>query len=272
MSSKSPARKSVPLKIRLSVVAVFAVITGLIAYGIFSDHAIRITESVIKDRLTHTVGRSFEVHNIAAAAVKFVRVDGADAEIANDKIHVTADLFVRMNHDFGDARISVSAIGAPEWRDGAFYFKPDEMAFKDLKLLDEDGAVIVTPEALKKAREKLVPEKLKSVLSTFGKNLEKDVANAKADSAAPLGSALARIVFERVPVYRLKDDAKGFLLSQSLRSVAVENGAVVATFSLSTLAFNAGLALIAFVAFLGFLACFPAITIVAAIFGAGASS
>lgn len=115
--------------------------------------------------------------------------------------------------------VVASARGRPRYDPdrGALFFEPDNVTIEDLTLRGSSGG----------DRVENCTGRLKDRLG----EIVKDKAAAIDISAAKIAEQGIKLYLSTFPIYRVKEGAKGLVVRAVLRAVAIENSALVVTFS-----------------------------------------
>lgn len=189
------------------------------------------------------------------AVAKNLRIKRVEISLTNN-IAITAEIEGRYIAQTFSA--TVHAVGVPEYHrnERAFFFKASEFtvpafAYKGASVADKTTALV---------RRITKNDELNSLASEFAPKIEEWITHF-AEMSVKSG-------LERFPVYRLKDDTKGWLISVALKSVEVKNGEIIAVVSIWQITWTVLLwFLIAVVLFVGFFAA-PDLMMGLAFFGA----
>ena len=163
----------------------------------FGTSRVIFTEAALNARLNHQLPRTIGTVTIARAALN----------IADNRLALRVDLQMDFLHR--PVAAVVSAIGVPRYdtQSEALYFDLDEARIERLTIA---GKTVVDEDATTRSR----------LNEAIGPSLQRAVESG------------ARTYLAAIPVYRLKNDLKGFALKAALSDVAIEQNALVVTFSL----------------------------------------
>jgi hypothetical protein len=178
---------------RLMALTICALIAIFLLSQAHGIKAVSITENFAQEQISKQIGKDLPVKGPAALAIKKVSLQGVDIHIGDGQVHISA----KLNGDlrFGKSFSLVSsAIGIPTYSDGAFYFHPDKIKIQELSFQGQQ----VRAEGWMMS----------------------------------LVEAAAMHAFEKRPIYRLKNDAKGFIIRSTLTSMAVVGDHIEVTLSL----------------------------------------
>ncbi len=155
------------------------------------------TESDLNARLNHELPRTIRIVTIARVALN----------IADNRVALRIDLQTDVLHQPVSA--VVTAIGVPRYdtHSEALYFDLDEAKIDRLTIA---GKTVVDEDAIARSR----------------------LTDAVGPAVQRVAESAARTYLSAVPVYRLKNDLKGFALKAALSDVKIEQNALVVTFSL----------------------------------------
>lgn len=222
-------------KAALGVLAICA--AGFMVWAAFwGDIVVKRNEAQVREIVGRQLERmASEEGQKKNAVAKNLRIKRVEVSL-DDRITVTAEVEGRR---FAQAfSATVHAIGVPVYRpvDKAFFFKASE--FKVVAFSYQDGPV--TERATSFVRRITRNEEANHLAAELASKLEAWVT-ALAETSVKRG-------LERFPVYRLKDDFKGQLISASLKSVEVKGGEIVAVVSVWQLTWTVISYFIAFLA------------------------
>jgi hypothetical protein len=214
-------RKSVINLARGLGVALMLCLAGFVIFAAFwGDIRIVRTEAQIRDQVQAQLERIAEQENANKNAIlRNLKIQNIDVRLADTQVTIKADVEGR-RAGRGYFNATAYAVGTPEYRSREFYFKASE--FKVTSFTYKEGP--------------LAP-RISGLVERITRNEE---ANRMAAELAPrleswvtsFAESMVKRGLERFPVYRLKDDTKGWLISASLKSVGVQNGELVITVSL----------------------------------------
>ena len=206
------------LRIVLGALSVAAF--GFLIWAAFwGDIVVTRTEAQIRDivdkQLVRMASEESQRKNAAARNLKILEVGVSII----DAIAITAKVEGRRFAQAFSATVHV--VGVPEYRprERAFFFKASE--FKVLAFSYKGGTV--SERATRFVKRITKNEELQAMAEELAPKLEAWVT-ALAENSVKRG-------LERFPVYRLKDDLKGWAISVSLKSVEVKDGKIVAVVS-----------------------------------------
>lgn len=185
-----------------------------------ATYEISLTQQEIQSRIDAKLGQELPVKGPAQAIVRSLRVKAAQLVLAGGSATIDLDIegALRNGKSF---EIAASTQGAPTYSDGAIYFTPTKI---DTTKITYEGASV--SELAGRLSDRLpIGEK--------ARQLVEDKAHQADGWAQAAAEAAMRRFLEERPVYRLKDDTtKGAALKAALEKIDVEDGRIVATFSL----------------------------------------
>jgi cell division protein FtsB len=186
--------------------------------GVYATHTVALDEREIQTVLDKETDKDFPVNGAASAVVKSVRAKSATVRIRDGRATFAVDVegLLRNGRTFA---LTATARGAPRYVDGAFYFQPEQVEVRNLSYENINAS-----DALAQLGARLGKSKI-------GQLIESNAQLAQ-QWATGIAETAARQTFERRPVYRIKDDAKGLLLRSALESVTIDDDRIVVVFSL----------------------------------------
>ncbi len=208
------------LKAALSVLAIGSV-CFMVWAAFWGDIVVRRNETQVVEIVGRQLERmASEEGQKKNAAAKNLRIKRIEVSLANN-ITVTAEVEGRR---FAQAfSATVHAVGTPDYRqkDNAFFFVASE--FKVLAFSYKGSSVAEKATGL--VRRITRNEEANNLAAELAPKLEEWVTH--------LAEASVKNGLERFPVYRIKDDMKGWLIKAGLKSVDVKNGEIVAVVSIT---------------------------------------
>lgn len=219
-----------------------AAIIGLVCLGVglllvFGSYSFTLTEEQIQTKVDAKM--PVEKSGITIAAVGF--------DLSQDDVTVLATGAIEK---LGEAyTFEIRAVGVPSYRftTGEFYFTPRDVEIISLEQTS-DSAI---GGAIKGFADKYLTDDNK--IGVKLKTLVTDAAGKIEEWIQKGVEAGAEYALERVPVYTLPDDTKGFLARAVLDDVAVKDGTLSIKLSLMRLTIWVLLLIVGAVASLGFL-------------------
>jgi hypothetical protein len=192
-----------------TIVAAVIAVAG-VSWTLFGVHEITMSQAEIQVKIDEKM----------PATQKGVTISGAKIDLSGDKLGLNFDAATtKFNTEY---RMSTATRGTLRYDHGkgAFYFVPEELKISGIKA---NGAS--------------VSEKVGGFIDKWvdSKKIQDNKAElaAKAEEVAQgLVQKSAATVLERVPVYKLKDDFKGYVVRAVLTNVEVKDGNVIAHLSL----------------------------------------
>ena len=196
----------------LITLALVSVVGGVfLIFG--GSHTIRLSQEDIQERINKQLPKTWNDITVTEASVNLAETMTVHATMGGEKFNRRFDL-------------SGTAEGEIVYRKGAFYFEPISITVEQFTY---QGNTIAG--GLKNTLDRYLDDgKLKDALERGTDNVEK-WATETAQSAT-------KFLLDFIPIYRVKDDFKGFLIKASLESVSVEDGKLAITFSLYRLTIN----------------------------------
>lgn len=218
-----------------ALAAVLVVVAGAFLFTVFGTHRITLTEAQVQERVAPQIGKEFPVKGKAGLLIKTVTIENAEVGIGDGLVSVlfTVQGSLRLEKEF---TLTAFAVGVPEYASGAFYFRPSQVEVREFAYQGN------TPgEAIKNFADKYITNEGLNALVT-------DSAGKVEEWVTDLAQAAAVHMLDKRPVYELKDDLKGFVISAALQSVEVKENTLVITFSLLQLTISALFGLLILVA------------------------
>jgi len=171
--------------------------TAGMLWNSFGTSKVMFTEAALDARLNHELPRTIGIVTIARVALK----------IADNRLALRVDL--ETNFLRRPVFAVISAIGVPRYdtHSEALYFDLDEAKIDRLTIA---GKTVVNEDAAARSR----------LTEAVSPALQRAVESG------------AKTYLSAVPVYRLKNDLKGFALKAALSDVTIDQNALVVTFSL----------------------------------------
>ena len=194
---------------------------------------IRLTEAEVQQQIDKKVkeGLTFKDVSLTDAKVHFTN-EGMEVYLAMKG--------QRFKKEF---TLKGGAVGTPEYDpwNGVFYFKPEQVSVSEFHF----GAESFIDKAKKAADRYITDEGLRQAV--------KDVAPKLKNWVIDMAKRTAMGTLDRVPVYTLKNDAKGIIAQAFLDKVYVQNGELIIKFTLWRLTVWVGMFLFAIVMTFGFM-------------------
>ena len=228
---------------RCVVVSGLAILASLIAFFSFNGTSVHkeITSEEAQQRLNNTLEKRERTE-------RHVHIEFAEVFFTNGTIVASARAYgmIRGRKVASDVHVQ----GTPEYRDGAFYFHPtapiEFTNWKVEKVGNGTKAFEKTRELLKKmATEFLSKHGWENVAESFKTEFQTWI-NVKAQKA------IAHALAER-PIYRVKNDGKGFLIKAVLERVEVSGDKLIVTFSLVQLGYTIFISIVCLIVSVGFI-------------------
>jgi hypothetical protein len=209
---------------RLSWIAAAALLLlGAIGlWGVYGTRTVSLDETRIQTVVAKEVGKEFPLKGAPALLVKSVSAKSATVRIRDGQatILVGVEGALRSGKKFG---LTAFARGVPRYSAGEFYFEPEKVEVRDFTYENMNLGEALTQLGFRSLANSKIGQLIQSKAQ-----LAEEWATAVAETAV-------RDVFERRPVFRLKDDARGMLLKSSLEQVTIDNDRIVVVFSLWSL-------------------------------------
>ncbi len=208
-----------PERLSRFVVAGLLLLGAIGVWGVHGTHAVALDETQIQAVVDKELGKEFPLKGAAALVVKSASAKSAAVRLHDGQATIVVGIegALRNGKKFG---FTALAQGVPRYDLGGFYFAPEKVEVQDFTY--ENVGV----------GEALAQVGAHSLANTRLGQLLRDNAPLAEAWAAGVAETAVREVFERRPVYRLKDDAKGVLLKSSLESITIDGDRVVVAFSL----------------------------------------
>jgi hypothetical protein len=192
------------------------------AIGLIAVHGrlqVTLTQAEIQERVEKQLDKDFPISGVSGLIVKSARLNAVTIEFDDSKALVAFNLEGRLTTGKSFA-ITASAIGSPLYSSGEFFFKPDSIAIEDVTY--EGGNPTEALDSLLQRR--IRSERIRKLISGKTRHVE--------EWAIKLAERVATKVLLEKPVYRPKDDVKGYLVKASLESVVIAGDHLLITFSL----------------------------------------
>lgn len=200
-------------------VGVLFLLAGIGLWTVFGVHSVSFTETEIQNRINAKLHKEFPVKGIARVIVKTVNMQSATIRIVDGQVIALIDIegTMRLGKKFS---LTAYAVGIPTYADGEFYFHPEHI---EVQKFAYEGK---TPTELFSgfARRYVSNEKARQFIEDKAPRVEEWMTVTAQNAAMH--------ALERKPIYRLKDDMKGFLIRASLESVKIEQDRIVLNLTL----------------------------------------
>jgi hypothetical protein len=184
-----------------------------------APHEIAVTQQEIQARLDGAAGREIALTGSAHAFIPSLQFKSAEIVLIAKEATIAFEIEGRLRTG-RNFTLAAMAQGTPTYVDGAIYFEPSNIEATKLAYAGSSVADLVRDHANNPA---------------LGDKARKLLANAagKIDAWAQTAAETAmRQFLESRPIYRLKDDVGGKALKAALEKIEIEDGRVVATFTL----------------------------------------
>ena len=192
-----------------TIAAAIIAVAG-VCWSVFGVHEISMSQADIQTKIDEKM----------PASQKGVTISNAKIDLSGDKLGLTFNAATtKFNTEY---RMNTATRGTLRYDHsrGAFYFVPEELKVSDIQA---NGASVA---------EKVGGFIDKWVDSKKIQDNKAELAAKAEDIAQGLVQKTAASVLERVPVYKLKDDFKGYVVRAVLSDVEVKDGHVIAHLSL----------------------------------------
>jgi hypothetical protein len=180
-----------------------------------SDHIVSLTEAQIQSQIDRREEIEIPAHGVASVLLKSVKAQAITVRLHDGAVEFSCRAVVALRLG-KEATFDVSTVGAPRYSDGEFYFDPTKVVISNLNL--PTNAIL---EALKHIGRRPAPS-----ADDAGDE------HRLRESAQALATHIAKTILARRPVYRLKDDFKGYMIGASLQSVTVNDDRLDIAFTL----------------------------------------
>ena len=210
------------LKILAAVSLVALGIGGLLT--LHAQQEIVFGQADLQPRLDQLLNKELPIKGPASDIVTSLQARAAHVSVADGRVDVNFVLQGKLVFGQGFS-LAASMRGAPRYADGAFYFEPEEVRLVKF-VLGAEGA-------LNGVLGRLAGAGAADALQQKTRGLEA--------AAQQLAQNAMKAELAKRPIYRLKDDAKGEILRESLDSLAVEADKVVLRVTLWRVTFLAAL-------------------------------
>ena len=188
-------------------------------WRMYGTYTVILDEAAIQAQVNKQLNKEFPVKGKAGIFVKGVTVTAATVHIEGD--HLTSEIKIQgrlvKSKNFV---LNATAEGVPEFSDGAFYFKPTKVEFKDVVYEGKSPS-----EAIQKFADRYLSDKKKALLLSDSAPKFEDWITDVAES----GTVHA---LQTHPVYRPGDNMKGLVISAAMESVKVHDNKVEITLTL----------------------------------------
>lgn len=192
------------------------------ALGLIAVHGrlqVTLTQAEIQDRVEKQLDKDYPISGIGGLLLKSARLKAANVEFEDSQALVTFELEGKLITGKSFA-ITASTIGSPIYSSGAFFFKPNNIEIEDVTY--EGGRPTEAVDSL--IQQRIRSERIRRLISGKTHHVE--------EWALRLAERAATKVLLEKPVYKPKDDVKGYLIKASLESVAIAGDRLVVSFSL----------------------------------------
>jgi hypothetical protein len=200
------------------VVALFLLAIGGL-WTVYGTQNASFTEAQVQERINKQLDKELPVTGAAHLLVKTIIVRGATIHIQDNRIVAIVDVEgrLRTNKAF---TLTVYAIGVPTYSFGELFFKPDTIKVQKFAYEGSTPTELFTGFAKRYVADGETRQRIE------------DKAPGVESWMTAVAENAAVHALERRPVYRLKDDVKGWLIRASLESVKIDQDRIVVTFSL----------------------------------------
>ena len=192
----------------IALVALASLVVGM--FGLTGTRTVRLSEAMIQERINAQLPK---VHN-------GVTLTNATLDLLEHDISMT--LAVEGNVLGQQFALTAKGAGIPEYRrsEQAFYFRPSELGISELTLRGESAADRIGKFTDRYVTNPGLRENIETSLPGLRLWLE--------DNLEPRALAL----LGQVPLYKPKNDMKGIIIKATLANIAIDNGALVLSFSI----------------------------------------
>jgi hypothetical protein len=174
------------------------------ALGLIAVHGrlqVTLTQAEIQDRVEKQLDKDYPISGIGGLLLKSARLKAANVEFEDSQALVTFEL---------EGKLIT----------GKFFFKPNNIEIEDVTY--EGGRPTEAVDSL--IQQRIRSERIRRLISGKTHHVE--------EWALRLAERAATKVLLEKPVYKPKDDVKGYLIKASLESVAIAGDRLVVSFSL----------------------------------------
>jgi hypothetical protein len=208
---------------------IFAVAAVLVAW--FAYNGGTYTTILTADKVQQYVDEGLQRRQNAGD--KTIHIDSARVGFANNEIQISATVWGVVKNRV--VKATIKSTGTVEYKSGGFYFHPTApIRFEDV-LVEKAGG---EKRAFQRTRE-LVAQKLQQFAAEHGWEGVTQAFKSDFDEwANKKAQALITTVLTTHPVYTLKNDRTGFVVSAVLKKVEVVNDTLHITLSLAQLGYS----------------------------------
>jgi hypothetical protein len=150
--------------------------------------------------------------------VKEISIKDVNIKISNGKVSavVSVEGTLIASKKFS---LTAKAVGAPLYKEGAFYFSPTEIKVESFEYEGDKPGVVIS-----KIADRYITDDKKKLLM-------KDIAPVIESWMTTTAQNAVMFTLEKRPIYTLKNDVKGVLIRSSLESVKIQDNELVLAFS-----------------------------------------
>jgi hypothetical protein len=209
----------------------FLIVAPIIAvFFLFATHTISLTNDDIQAKLnSHVVGKDFKPKGVRGMAIKSLTITSVTTKL-HDNGSIETRTAARLETLAGGCDLFVDAVGIPEYAARAFYFRPTgkiEVATQNCSKASAAGNA--EPQGTLAGKLKAFADKHTSPeLKAAGRDLGDIAISWSKENTGDI----AAYIFQHRPIFRLKDDVKGFVIGASLKKIEISGGNLHITFSL----------------------------------------
>jgi len=212
----------------LSWVVLLVALVGIFLLA-FGSHTVTLSENEIQKRITAQLPKEH----------RGVTVQQVHIELSDGELTALVTMEGKKGGQTFDLVISMRGTPVYESRDGEFFFKPRDVQVREFHFRGEKPSELVARLATR------------YLTNRGAQRLAADVAPKVDAWISESAERTAMFVLTRMPVYRLKDDGKGYIIKSSLESISVTSEGVSITFSLWQLTISVGIILLFVLAAIG---------------------
>jgi hypothetical protein len=204
----------------VSVLSFVGAIFLLISF--FGDKEVHFSEEQIQNQILKGLDKKGlqkgPSPHTSLKVVKEISIKDVNMKISDGQIHavVSVEGTLIASKKFS---LTAKAVGAPQYKNGAFYFSPTNIKVESFEYEGDKPGVVIS-----KIADRYITDDKKKLLM-------KDIAPVIESWMTTTAQNAVMFVLEKRPVYTLKNDVKGVLIKSSLESVKIQGNELVLTFS-----------------------------------------